>query len=126
MLDKLNKLFQKTRANTLKNIFNKVPVVVDKTSFTHDEILKDLINDEHSHNIVRNKFEDLIGLHHSLGRHIRNEYGLWNHPWTPEIKDGVDESSHHPDSISQRLIEQLYEYWNSHPEELTKRKKQVS
>jgi hypothetical protein len=112
--------------NKLKKLFQKTPKVVDKTNFTHDQILQDLINDEHSHRIIENLRKDLIGLHHSLGRHIRNEYGLWKHTWEPELRNGVDYSPNHPDSISQRLIEQLFDYWNSHPEELTKRKKQVS
>lgn len=100
--------------------------IIDKTKFTHDEILEDLIKNEYSHTILNNKKENLIRLHHYLGRMIRNNYGLWEHPWEPEIKNGVDCSPHHPDSISQRIIEKLYEYWETHPEELTKRKNQVS
>jgi hypothetical protein len=107
----------------LKNIFKNKEI--DKTKFTDAEILDDLIKNEYSHNILENTREELIRLHHSLGRDIRNEYGLWNRKWTPELKDGVDYSPNHPDAISMTIIRALHTYWSSHPEELTKRKKDV-
>lgn len=66
---------------------------------------------------------ELISLHHTFGRSIRNEYGLWdaNHPLTKswhelrsagseeQIVDGIDFHPNHPDSVSQRIIERVWE-----------------
>jgi hypothetical protein len=62
---------------------------------------------------MRNQFkfsrkEELIVYHSSLGRAIRNEFGLWENPWTPELVDGIDESPLHPDAISMRVIEAVW------------------
>ncbi len=50
----------------------------------------------------------LTEYHHTLGRHIRNNYNLWEYSWKPELRDGVDYSSFHPDNISQSIIEQVW------------------
>ena len=52
--------------------------------------------------------EDLISLHHGMGRWIRNNYNLWKISWEPELKDGVNYSPNHPDAISQTIIEELW------------------
>lgn len=57
--------------------------------------------------------ENLISLHHSLGRYIRNMYKLWEHKWEPKIINGVDCAENHPDSISQRLIEEFHKRLNN-------------
>ena len=59
--------------------------------------------------------DGLVQYHHSLGRNIRNRFGLWKHKWEPEVRDGVDHSPEHADAISQRIIEEVW-----------RRKKQVS
>jgi hypothetical protein len=54
----------------------------------------------------------------SVGRHIRNDYGLWDpaHPLTRTwhsspagrlIIDGVDHSPDHPDNVSGAIIQKL-------------------
>ena len=53
--------------------------------------------------------DKLIEYHHSLGRNIRNRLKLWENEWVPDIKDGVDYSPKHPDAISQRIIEAVWE-----------------
>lgn len=53
--------------------------------------------------------DKLIGYHHSAGRFIRNKYNLWENVWTPEIVDGVDCSPNHPDAVSMRIIERVWE-----------------
>lgn len=58
-----------------------------------------------------NTEQSLIKYHHSLGTQIRNEFLLWEHPWEPEIVDGVDMSPNHPDSVSQRII---VDVWKRH------------
>lgn len=46
----------------------------------------------------------------TLGIRILNVYGLWEHPWEPEIDDeGVDTSPNHPDAISHRIIVAVWE-----------------
>ena len=50
----------------------------------------------------------LIQYHDTLGRWIRNEYRLWSIPWTPDIRDGVDYSPFHPDSVSRIIIEEVW------------------
>lgn len=50
----------------------------------------------------------LVMVHHTIGRHIRNRYKLWELEWEPVIKDGVDISEHHPDAVSMRVIEAVY------------------
>lgn len=57
--------------------------------------------------------ENLIALHHSFGRSIRNTYDLWQRDWVPEIEDGIDVSPNHPDAVSMRIIETVWERINA-------------
>jgi hypothetical protein len=79
-----------------------------------DEILRDMpdrISNEDQIWIKEHKPDELISLHHSLGRWIRNTYGLW-HPNNPlVIKDDLGDG--HPDGISQRIIEKFYAKLNT-------------
>ena len=54
----------------------------------------------------------LTRLHHSLGRHIRNEYKLWTIPWEPEMKEFMgcmcDCSPFHPDAVSTTIIREVW------------------
>lgn len=52
--------------------------------------------------------ESLISYHNSLGREIRNEFGLWKNSWTPELVDGIDVSPSHPDSVSMSIIKEVW------------------
>lgn len=52
---------------------------------------------------------ELIRYHHSLGRAIRNAFGLWQRPWKEKLdKDGVDVSPDHPDAVSMKIIEAVH------------------
>ena len=55
--------------------------------------------------------EDLIGLHHSFGQWIRNNYKLWSpdNPLTSGYETNPDK---HPDVISQKLIEEIWSHFN--------------
>ena len=53
--------------------------------------------------------ESLVEYHHSLGRRIRNEFEFWKIKWEPEMVNGVDVSPAHPDAISMRIIEAVWE-----------------
>lgn len=51
-----------------------------------------------------------IQFHFGLGMGIRNEFRLWEKPWTEEIDErGVDVSPEHPDNLSQRIIKLVQE-----------------
>jgi len=72
----------------------------------HDYILQQLSDDDKAH-IREMNFDELIMLHHTTGRSIRNDFGLWD-------KDNRlvehDHADHHyfPDQISQRIIENVW------------------
>lgn len=53
--------------------------------------------------------DELIQYHHSLGQNIRNEFGLWGEKWVPVIIDGCDMSEQHPDAVSMKIIEIVWE-----------------
>lgn len=59
---------------------------------------------------VTTKLEDLGQYHHTVGESIRNRFGLWDHDWTPLMKDGVDHSPDHPDQMSMRVIEEVWKF----------------
>lgn len=78
---------------------------------TEDEIVETLLEglEEDDLDRMRRMEEgDLISLHHSFGRFLRNTYRLWDRPWEPEIKDGCDYSPNHPDAVSMRIIHKLH------------------
>jgi hypothetical protein len=56
--------------------------------------------------------DKLVMYHSTLGRSIRNEFKLWETHWTPDIRNGVDYSPDHPDQISMRVIEEVWERLN--------------
>ena len=57
--------------------------------------------------------EQLIQYHTTLGRAIRNRFKLWELDWKPEYKMvgsiQYDVSPNHPDAISMRIIEAVWE-----------------
>jgi hypothetical protein len=69
--------------------------------------MKDILSTEDQVEIVRMKKDELIRLHHNLGRWIRNNWGLWEEgPLYVHMKAL---GFLHPDDMSQALI---HEYWN--------------
>lgn len=76
-----------------------------------DEIYVRLLalSEEGRNEFINTKKKDLIKYHHGLGRQIRNEFGLWELSWEPKIENGVDASPDHPDAISMRIIESVWE-----------------
>lgn len=58
-----------------------------------------------------------MGMHHNTyGRWIRNRYDLWQIPWEPELRDGVDWSPYHPDCVSDTLLKELWNRGLQHEE----------
>lgn len=52
---------------------------------------------------------DLCLYHHGLGTQIRNRFHLWEHKWEPVLENGIDVSPNHPDAISMRVIEMIWD-----------------
>ena len=61
-----------------------------------------LIGDDTVNGIQDMKFEDLIRLHHNIGRKIRNGLKLWM----------IDINGEHPDNYSQKIIEEIWKIKN--------------
>ena len=88
--------------------------VRNKHPYTEKEIAEDFFSTMDS---VERKFvEDIpnrnfMSLYHdTVGRFIRNEYHLWERPpHRPEIVDGIDTSPQHPDAISGRILELIWD-----------------
>ena len=57
--------------------------------------------------------KELAEYHYTLGRDIRNHFGLWEKDWVPELVDGVDCSPNHPDQISMNIIEEVWRRVNA-------------
>ena len=66
-------------------------------------------NNETKRQFLETPKEELISYHTTLGRKIRNEFKLWDIEWKPEIKNGVDYSPNHPDQVSMKVIETVWE-----------------
>lgn len=83
---------------------------VDSSMFlSPDEIVAHQLTDLSTENVefLKNmKADDLITMHSTYGRWIRNSYGLW-HPNNPHvIKDDLGDG--HPDGISMNVITKIY------------------
>ena len=79
-------------------------------------ILNELSVHDKSHMITIGDNDELALLHHSLGQYIRNKFKLWSVSWTPELVDGIDYSPNHPDAVSFKVIENIYNMLKQHPQ----------
>lgn len=69
------------------------------------------------------KRDELTQLHHWYGQALRNEYQLWHtspltkrwreDPSSRDIRQGIDYSDDHPDSVSMKLIEAIWDRLNA-------------
>jgi len=64
----------------------------------HVELAKKLIGPDAISGIKKMKFEELIRIHHNIGRKIRNGLGLWK----------ADLNNVHPDEYSMKIIEEIW------------------
>lgn len=83
-----------------------VPKTVDEAISTLEKIL----SDEDREYLLKNR---AISMHDSLGRWIRNEWGLWT---GSELKDelmSMNKGLNHPDDMSNYIIEEFIKYWNN-------------
>ena len=81
-----------------------IPKTVDEAISTLEKILSDEDRDY--------LFENgAISTHNSLGRWIRNEWGLWT---KSELKNELKKKGfEHPDDMSNYIIEEFIKYWNN-------------
>jgi len=54
-----------------------------------------------------------ISMHHSLGRWIRNEWGLWTGSELKNELMNMNKGLNHPDDMSNYIIEEFIKYWNN-------------
>ena len=81
-----------------------VPKTVDEAISTLEKIL----SDEDREYLLKN---GAISMHESLGRWIRNEWGLWT---GSELKNELKKKGfEHPDDMSNYIIEEFIKYWNN-------------
>ena len=81
-----------------------VPSTVEEAVSTLGRIL----SDEDREYLLEN---GAISMHDSLGRWIRNEWGLWT---GSKLKDElIDKGLVHPDDMSNYILEEFIKYWNS-------------
>ena len=81
-----------------------VPKTVDEAISTLEKIL----SDEDREYLLKN---GAISMHDSLGRWIRNEWGLWT---GSELKNELKKKGfEHPDDMSNYIIEEFVKYWNN-------------
>lgn len=81
-----------------------IPKTVDEAISTLEKIL----SDEDRDYLLEN---GAISMHNSLGRWIRNEWGLWT---DSELKNELKKKGfEHPDDMSNYIIEEFIKYWNS-------------
>ena len=83
-----------------------VPKTVNEAIYTLEKIL----SDEDREYLLKN---GAISMHDSLGRWIRNEWGLWT---GSELKDelmNMNKGLNHPDDMSNYIIEEFIKYWNN-------------
>lgn len=77
---------------------------------SEDEIVNELVyglSKQEVDLLLEIPFDDLIGLHHSVGRQIRNQYKLWDCR-NPYVETEHETSPSHPDQMSQRIIEKVW------------------
>ena len=83
-----------------------IPKTVDEAVKT----LAKILSDEDREYLLKN---GAISMHNSLGRWIRNEWGLWT---GSELKDelmNMNKGLNHPDDMSNYIIEEFIKYWNN-------------
>ena len=81
-----------------------VPKTVDEAVKT----LAKIVSKEDRDYLLKN---GAISMHDSLGRWIRNEWGLWT---DSELKNELEKKGfEHPDDMSNYIIEEFIKYWNN-------------
>ena len=83
-------------------------IPVPKTVVEAISTLEKILSDEDREYLLKN---GAISMHNSLGRWIRNEWGLWT---GSELKNELKKKGfEHPDDMSNYIIEEFIKYWNN-------------
>jgi hypothetical protein len=95
---------EQTEVDSEKRSEIPIPKTVDEAISTLEKIL----SDEDREYLLKN---GAISMHDSLGRWIRNEWGLWT---GSELKNELKKKGfEHPDDMSNYIIEEFIKYWNN-------------
>ena len=96
--------------NLIKNedVEEESGISVPKTVNEAISTLEKILSDDDKEYLLKN---GAISMHSSLGRWIRNEWGLWT---DSKLKDELKKKGfEHPDDMSNYIIEELIKYWNN-------------
>ena len=96
--------------NLIKNEDEESDIPVPKTVDEAISTLEKILSEEDRNYLLEN---GAISMHNSLGRWIRNEWGLWT---GSELKDelmNMNKGLNHPDDMSNYIIEEFIKYWNN-------------
>ena len=93
-------------------------------TMTNEEIIEDLLleiktewsdADRKEFFLTPWKYDNgLRSFHHTLGRHIRNKYKLWERKdaavfnWNPNLRTGIEAAYDHPDNVSMKIMEEVW------------------
>ena len=82
--------------------------------------LTEVISKEDMVEFLKMSSDDLTTWHHSLGRWIRNNWGLWepDPEKSPLLKHMIDMGFKHPDDMSQSIIVEFWCRLNNQPSRL--------
>lgn len=83
-----------------------VPKTVNEAISTLEKIL----SNEDREYLLKN---GAISMHDSLGRWIRNEWGLWTGSKLKDELMNMNKGLNHPDDMSNYIIEEFIKYWNN-------------
>jgi hypothetical protein len=75
------------------------------------ELEKSLIDEDYLA-IKNGKEEDMVSYHHSLGRDLRNEWGLWKGD-SDLCKWFNEKGIHHPDDMSAIILDSFWRHINN-------------
>ncbi len=85
---------------------NPIPKTVDEAVKT----LAKIVSEEDRDYLLKN---GAISMHDSLGRWIRNEWGLWTGSELKNELMNMNKGLNHPDDMSNYIIEEFVKYWNN-------------
>lgn len=84
--------------------YNIQELVFNITAWFSDEAPDDFLEE-----FLKCPRESLHKYHNTVGREIRNKFGLWQHKWEPQLVNGVDCSEEHPDALSMRALQLVWD-----------------
>jgi phage terminase large subunit-like protein len=99
-------VFHQRRSDKMS--YNIQELVYNVTTWFNEEAPDDFLEE-----FLQCPRDQLHKYHHTVGREIRNKFGLWQHKWEPNLIDGVDYSEEHPDALSMRALQMVWDHAQS-------------